>query len=838
MMNNREIYGPSGQKWAQFRPDCAGIDLFSLNLPAPWEYIYQNHDVLLKVDQFGPVYAQANPPGGIQLFRRENGQKFSSWAVWLQSDELEDRKPFTNFFRPLIDGSDPSKEPQDLKITFLPHCASYEYRYQDLLVKTEFFVPLHGTEIVMKLRVKNLRQKAVGLSVCPTFVPYVNPAQLAPWDKYEWYLKSGVGREEKELFWSQLLSSTSDPGERRTAALWTDSEGLCGTEISCEKFVGCGDLSCPQSVTDGNFRMKPEPPASFGEYREDNAIWGYPPVYAAKYGCHLEPGGERVFTQVLCMPQNAADGGLPAVDDVKKPLAYFEAPAYERKKEEARRHFSALCRKNTVRTGQKDWDYFINNWLPLQMEWVASLDRGWPTAMRGTRDCAQDYTAMLSIDDTAGRVRLLEMLSCQRSDGWFPRQFSTEGRTGRHDLRGHVDAGAFVIEFVYEYLSYSGDSGVLDAVLPWLDSDGKNTVLEHLVRAMEYYIDPENLGEHGLCKIGEGDWLDSVNRAGVLGRGESVMVSEQAVMCLQYMTEILENRSGPSATAVVYREKAEGMKKNLLEHAYNQDGFFNGIFTDEGKWIFSDQDPDGEKRPYGPANWFALISGVVSEEKRESVLRVMELLKCEAGYRLYWPPMGKIPIRCVGRAASGDAPAGFAENGNVYNHGAQGFLARALAAVGNGDALFDVLQWLLPYDQSRHPSNVVLSPPYAIVNCWQELPVFRFRSLFSFLTGSVGMAQRAVYEWMFGIRPTLDGLVVDPCIPGWMDSASVEFTYRGKRVKMEIRNPNARSCTPEKVELNGVSVFKTRKDPFHFRTVFVLGSELFQDGENTIRVIL
>lgn len=837
-MNNREIYGPSRQRWGKFRPDCAGIDLFSLNLPAPWEYIYQNHDVLLKVDQFGPVYAQANPPGGILLFKREGGQKFSSWNVWLQSDELEDSKPFTNFFRPLVDGSAPSKEPKDLKITYLPHCASYEYRYQNLHVKTEFFVPLHGTEIVMKLYVKNMRREAIGLSVCPALVPYVNPAQLAPWDKYEWYLKSAVGRDEKAIFWSQLLSSTSDSRDRRTVALWTDCADLCGTEISYEKFVGSGDISCPQSVMDGTFRMKPGLTASFGEYREDNAIWGYPPVYAAKYRFYLAPGGEKVLTQVLCMPENTADGGLPAIGDVRKPLVYFEAPVYEEKKEEVRCCFSEISRKNTVHTGQEDWDYFINNWLPLQMEWVASLDRGWPTAMRGTRDCAQDYTAMLSIDRKIGRVRLLEMLSCQQTNGWFPRQFSTEGRTGRHDLRGHVDAGAFVIEFAYSYLAYGGDSGVLDVSLPWMDSDRGNTVLEHLTRAMDYYIDPKNLGEHGLCKIGEGDWLDSVNRAGVLGRGESVMVSEQTVMCLQYMAEILESRNGSAETAAVYRRKAEEMKKNLLEHAYNPDGFFNGIFTDEGKWIFSDNDPDGEKRPYGPANWFALISGTVPREKRESVLRVMEMLKCEAGYRLYWPPMGKIPIRCVGRAASGDAPIGFAENGNVYNHGAQGFLIRALAAVGDGDSLFDVLQWLLPYDQSRHPSSVVMSAPYAIVNCWQELPVFKFRSLFSFLTGSVGMAQRAVYEWMFGIKPTLDGLVIDPCIPKWMKSASVDFTYMGKCVKMEIINRNIRCCTPERVEINGAKVLKTRQNPFNFRTVPVLERDLFTDGTNVIHVIL
>ena len=39
------------------------------------------------------------------------------------------------------------------------------------------------------------------------------------------------------------------------------------------------------------------------------------------------------------------------------------------------------------------------------------------------------------------------------------------------------------------------------------------TVLDHLGRLLGYYSFPGNVGEHGLCKIMEGDWNDSVNRA-------------------------------------------------------------------------------------------------------------------------------------------------------------------------------------------------------------------------------------------------------------------------------------------------------------------------------------
>lgn len=49
------------------------------NLPVPWEYIYQNGKILLKVDRFGPVYAQADPRSDIMLFKRDSMQKFSSY---------------------------------------------------------------------------------------------------------------------------------------------------------------------------------------------------------------------------------------------------------------------------------------------------------------------------------------------------------------------------------------------------------------------------------------------------------------------------------------------------------------------------------------------------------------------------------------------------------------------------------------------------------------------------------------------------------------------------------------------------------------------------------------
>lgn len=89
---------------------------------------------------------------------------------------------------------------------------------------------------------------------------------------------------------------------------------------------------------------------------------------------------------------------------------------------------------------------------------------------------------------------------------------------------------------MHEYVCETGDFGLLKERVKWLNREDKDSIWEHALRALSYYLDPENIGEHGLCKIRGGDWLDAVNRAGLEGRGESVMVTYQVVlaMCLNW----------------------------------------------------------------------------------------------------------------------------------------------------------------------------------------------------------------------------------------------------------------------------------------------------------------
>lgn len=755
-----------------FIKDTAGYEINTINLPTSWEYIYENRDILLKMDQFGPVYAQAYPPGDIMLFKREQHQKYAPWFINVFSDSFDGR--ITNFFRPNTIGV--NDEPENVCIRFRPECASYSFEFKGTRYTTEFIIPQRGTTVVMKFRAKNLSSNKITLTLFPQLIPYHNEASMALWDKYEWYLDTTCARGENLLFTSKMLNPNAAGGERRVASYVLPVDDLDGFEISLEKFVGFGDITNPACNITNTER-----------------IYSYPPVYAAKYNWVLDCGEEKTLTAVL------------TINDINEQLQYFDDAYFAQKKDERKAEFDELFSKNYIDTGDYEFDTYVNYWVPLQMNWVASLDRGWPTGMRGTRDSAQDYAALLYANTENPREIIITMLECQRTDGWFPRQYSAKGKHGKHDLRTYVDGGAFFVEFVHKYLAHTKDFAILNQEVEWLDSDQKDTVLTHLIRSVEYYIDEENIGEHGLCKIRDGDWLDGVNTAGLEGRGESVTVSAQSVMSLKYLADILKTLDN-NADVSRYLERAEWFKENINKHAFNKMGFYNGVFNDDGKWIFSDMDPDGETRMYGVSNYYNIISGVADSDKYQTILENVSALKCDKGYRLFYPCLGVKPIAKAGRIASGDAPPYFAENGNVYNHGSQGFLARALAEVGDGDMLFDTLKWLMPYDTKKHPTQFTFTPPYAIVNCWQQLPGFNHRGFMCFLTGSVAMAMRGAYEWMFGIRPTLDGVEFRPCLPSNMRHAECKFHYLGKLHTLTVKGDH--------VYLDGSVLTQKRKDIF------------------------
>ncbi len=834
------------QGYGEFLDAPAAFRCTQYHLPTTWDYVYTNGNILLRIHHDGNGYLQLAPPSGPALFRQEQGQSAPSMFVWILSEAQGQRETFSNFWLPTIPLVEPSIEPEEYSCTFSPEKVLYRVRNSNLVVETELWVPPSDRAVVMSVAIANAGNEPKNIVVMPVLKPHMTAFSLAPWNIPHHYQTASFCQVNGiPTFWFQCRDPGGEPARRWYAAAVSDLDAAA-FEVSANRFIGKGDWHSPEAVWHGTLarRLVGGELPDYGDITRENSIIAQPPLAALERDISLAPGARFDFTFVFGELAHNGDGRLPPQSQVKKLSRYLDPGVRAQALQELSTRYAKLFTIRSLNTPDECLNRYVGEFLPLQLLWVSLLDRGWPTGMRGTRDAAQDATGMVPLDRELARDRLLEILACQRSDGWFLRQYSTAGPKGKHDARPYVDSGLWVGELLHEYLCYTRDFAILDEELGWLDIDNPATVLDHTLRLLRYYIAPENIGEHGLCKIRGGDWNDSINRAGLEGRGESVMVSCQAVLGLEQATELLEylvEIGYPEhllAQAEELRAAAQDLRANLLEHALNHLGYFNGVFTDAGQWVFSPHDPDGQSRLNVPVNSFAIIAGLLDASSRDRIFDAIDALKGPHGWRLFYPPIGDPPIDKLGRIGQGDLLGGLSENGSVYNHGSHGFLGRAAWTAGRGTMLHQILRYMFSYDQQAHPVDVAKTAPYAVVNKWEEAPGFDGQGGATFLSGSISTALRNCYQGMAGFRPGLRHLVIDPCIPADWEGIGADVRFLGGRYHLQIRSPEHVEYGVVSLKLDGQPIDCRYHDSHLGRTVAAIPVADLRVGEDHVIEVL
>ena len=736
------------ENYGKFSKKPGGYRIEKLPEAGNYEYIYKNDETLVKVDQYGIITAQINPPVGEAVFKREEREVGSPVKAYFSDGE----SVFNNFDALRAD---------KLTIDFLPEKSIYRLTFGKTEVVTELFVTEKNKRFVMNVTVKNLGEQVKKYSILKCAFPYLNELLMAPWDKPEWYTRTEY-LKDKNAFLTTKYSVAGKKEERRYLTI-VGSDKVDSRELSLERLT----------TATKNFSVIPD---KIGGVTEDT-LYAFKQCVSTLATVNLKGGESYSFTQVFAV----TDDEKKIAENIKNSVKYFDSTVQKAEEEKLTEKHAELFSVRTVKTGDPDFDSFVNGFLPLEMYWVSSLDRGWPTGMRGVRDAANDFEGMLCYDKQMCKGVIENIFSKQRSDGWYPRQVPF-GTGTKFDLREFVDSACFFTEYVYDYLAYTGDYSILENKYGYYDCKTQESGLTHLKKGMDYLLSDDALGVHGLVKMRGGDWLDCLSGAGKKGRGESVMVSCQLVMCLKYLVEIL-NKVGQINEVEKY-EKAGYRLKNAINKAAFNGRFYNAVYTDNDTWLFSEKDEDGEERVYVPTNAYAVISGV-ADGKENSIFSEIGKLKTSDGYKLFSKPLGGKFIDGIGKMGTGDFQPYFAENGSVYNHGSQCFLIRALAKAGRYKEISDVLGYALPLYADKHSPEKTCSAPYAITNCYHLVPSFYGRSGFSFLTGSVAMIERAVYSWVFGLNFALDNIVITPCVPKEYANAEITTPFNGHKLTIK-----------------------------------------------------
>jgi N,N'-diacetylchitobiose phosphorylase len=497
-----------------------------------------------------------------------------------------------------------------------------------------------------------------------------------------------------------------------------------------------------------------------------------------------------------------------------------------------RAHWRAKQDALRIRTPHEGMNTMINTWTLLQAETCVQWSRfasfvevGGRTGL-GYRDTAQDVMSVIHSNPAKTRSRLLELLRAQTRAGYGlhlfdPKAFDPDaerlpdipsptvvptpaGASLIHGLE-HTssDSHLWLVPSVVEYVKETGDLAFLDLEVPFAegaDPDVPCTVYDHLKAALDFSA--SQVGANGVALGLRADWNDCLN----LGGGETSLVTFLHAWAIRAFLEV----AGPLGRSEdVARCTAELARIERVADEQLWDGawWIRG-YTRDGVKIGSHENAEG--RIFLEHQAWPVIAGITTQERGEASMdSVRELLGSEYGTHLNWPAFTTVDdtVGFVTRVYPG-----VKENAAIFSH-PNAWPIIAEAVLGRGDEAVAFYDSILPYHQNDN-IDVRGAEPYAYVQFIYGRDHEWFgRAQNPWLTGTAGWMYTAVTKWILGVRLTLDGLVVDPCIPRDWDGFEVRRVWRGATYLIEVRNPDHVSKGVAGVTVDGVDHDSTRAIP-------------------------
>jgi cellobiose phosphorylase len=120
---------------------------------------------------------------------------------------------------------------------------------------------------------------------------------------------------------------------------------------------------------------------------------------------------------------------------------------------------------------------------------------------------------------------------------------------------------------------------------------------------------------------------------------------------------------------------------------------------------------------------------------------------------------------------------------------------------------YDYYRKCMPMVQAAPAPDLYKMEPYVYSEyvTSDEHPTFGQAS-HSWLTGSGVWMFRDALDYILGIRPTYDGLIVDPCIPDKWGGFKVIRKFRGAMYEIEVSNPNHVQHGVARLEMDGCEI--------------------------------
>jgi cellobiose phosphorylase len=680
----------------------------------------------------------------------------------------------------------------------------------DLEVELLFFVPLQTWAEVQKVTLHNTSKEVKKVQLF-SFVEWCLWNAATDMENFQRNFSTG----EVEVDGSVIYHKTEYRERRNHYAYYSVNHTIQGFDTDRESFFGLyNGFDEPQTVLEGKPR--------------NSVAHGWSPIASHYLEIELKPGERKELVFLLGYVENEQEEkweslGVINKEKAKKTISCFDSVEKVNDAFAAlRSYWDQLLGNFNVKTGEEKLDRMVNIWNQYQCMVTFCFSRsasyfesGIGRGM-GFRDSNQDLLGFVHQIPERARERIIDIASTQFPDGSCYHQYQPLTKKGNNEIGGGFnDDPLWLILGTTAYIKETGDFGILDEAVPFDNEPGsEKSLFDHLSISFNHVI--HNLGPHGLPLIGRADWNDCLNlncfsndpnesfqtteNKSEGSKAESIMIAGLFVVTGREYAELCSHIGNMEEVARV-NNHVDQMLEAIKQHGWDGEWFLRA-YDYFGNKIGSKENIEGQI--FIESNGWCGIAGIGQEQgmTEKALNAVKERLDCEYGIVLNNPAYTQYYI---GYGEISSYPQGYKENAGVFCHN-NPWIIIAETVLGRGDRAWEYFRKICPsYTEDRSDLHKV--EPYVYAQMIAGKDAFRpGEAKNSWLTGTAAWNFYTISQYILGIKPTYNGLLINPCISPEWDGYQVTRKFRGATYHITVKNPHNRMKGVSVMKLNGVPV--------------------------------
>lgn len=639
---------------------------------------------------------------------------------------------------------------------------------------------------------------------------------------------------EVEIDGPTIYHKTEYKERRNHYAFYTVNTPVDGFDTDRESFIGLyNGFDRPRCVMEGR--------------SGDSVAHGWSPIASQRIDLDLAPEESRSLIFMLGYVENnpddkfsdseltrkragelissqASDVTLVNKEKAHRLMERFGTDeAVERAMDELAAMWDDLLGRFVLDSGESRLDRMVNVWNQYQCMVTFNFSRsasffesGIGRGM-GFRDSNQDLAGFVHQIPERARARIIDIASTQFPDGSCYHQYQPLTKRGNNDIGGGFnDDPLWLIFGTVAYIKETGDFSILDEPVPWDNRPGSEVpLMEHLRASLNHVA--ENPGPHGLPLIGRADWNDCLNlncfstdpdesyqtteNHSEGSKAESLMIAGLFVVQGREYAALCRRMNMPDEAARAEKLVAD-MEKAVTKYGWDGNWYLRA-YDFAGNKVGSEQCDEG-KIFIESQGWCAMAGiGRADGMVDKALDSCKRHLDTPDGMVLNWPAF-TVWHKEMGEISS--YPAGYKENAGIFCHN-NPWVIIAETLAGRAEDAWKHYTKIAPawiQDQTRHKVE-----PY--VYC--QMVAGRDAALpgegkNSWLTGTAAWNWLCATQYILGVRPDYDNLIINPVLPAELTELNIVRRWRDAEYHIHITN-NATgkiSLTVDGEPLSGTAV--------------------------------